>query len=424
MVGFDADRNARAGAIALNGHRFDFGAKELLDEAGEPVRLRPQCLAVLRCLADSPGRVVTREDLMRSVWPGMVVTDDSLVQCIGELRRALGDADHRLVRTERRRGYRLVPASAASPEPTPDGGTQEVRFATSYDGVSIAYACCGDGVPVVRERGMSHLGYDMDCPANGPILRAMASRHRLIRFDRRSQGLSDRRVKAYTLEEAVHDLLAVVDAEGVSRFVLWGLGAMPAIRFAARYPDRVERLILCGGSARGLAERRDGVWGNTGLSGDRMVEALWEDENSTIRSGGGPGGLCREYPTGTAAQARSHDRLKMLSCTGEAAVGAWHAAKYWNVVADLEHVRCPTLVLHSRRNRTLLLEEAELMAARIPDARLVILDTDNWLPLPQEPAFDEMVREIHAFIAQGELARALSAPAEPAASHSLGGGGR
>ena len=401
MAGFDSDRSARERVVALNGHRFDVDANELLDEAGEPVRLRPQCLAVLRCLAGSLGRVVFKEDLMRAVWPGMFVTDDSLVQCIGELRHALGDADHRVVRTEHRRGYRLVPAGAAGVESTPDGGkAQEIRFVTSYDGVTIAYARCGEGVPVVRAALMSHLGHDMDCLANGPILRSMAGRHLLIRYDRRSQGLSDRRVKTFTLEESVRDLLAVVDAEGLSRFVLWSWGQMSPIHFAARYPERVERLILCGCMARGVAERTDGVWGNTGPAGDRMVEALWEDESSTIRSGGGPEVLSREYPAGTPAQARSADRLKILSCTGEAAVAAWHAAKYWNVAADLEHVRCPTLVLNSRRNRTVLLEEAELIAARIPDARLVILDTDNWMPLPQEPAFDEMAAEMHAFIAE------------------------
>lgn len=405
MVGFDAHSNPRAGAIALNGHTFDFEANELLDEAGEPVSLRPQCLAVLRCLAGSLGRMVAKEELMRAVWPGVVVTDDSLVQCIGELRRALGDADHRVVRTEHRRGYRLVASSAAGHAAEHAGGAeQEVRFVASYDGVRIAYACCGEGAPVVRAApGVSHLGHDMDCLANGPILRAVASRHHLIRYDRRTQGLSDRRVKTFTMDDSVHDLLAVADAEGLSRFVLWGLGSMLPIRFAARYPDRVERLILCGCPARGVAERTDGVWGNTGPAGDRMVEALWEDEGSPVRSGGGPNGLCREYPTGTPAQVRSHDRLKMLSCTGEAALAIWNAAKNWNVVADLEHVRCPTLVLQSRRNRTVLLEEAELIAARIPDARLVVLDTDNWMPLPQEPAFDEMVREMNAFIAESAL---------------------
>jgi len=407
MAGSDAHPDQRAGAIVLNGYRFDTEANELLDEAGEPVSLRPQSLAVLRCLAGSLGRVVFKEDLMRAVWPGLVVTDDSLVQCIGELRRALGDADHRMVRTEHRRGYRLVASSAASIQEAPDGDAdQEVRFATSYDGVKVAYVCGGSGVPVVRAApGTSHLGYDMDCLTEGPILRAVQSRHRLVRYDRRSQGLSDRHVTSFTLEDSVRDLLAVVDTEGVSRFVLWSMGCGPtAIRFAAQYPDRVERLILCGCLARGVADRKDGVWGDTGPGGERLIEALWQDESSTIRSGGGPESLSRPYPTGTLEQVRSFDRLQMAACTGEAALAVWRAAKYWNVVGDLEKVRCPALVLHSRRNRAVLLEEAELMAARIPDARLVILDTDNWMPLPQEPAFDEMVREMNAFIAQSSLA--------------------
>ena len=424
MAAFEATRSARPAVIVLKGHRFDTEADELLDEAGEPVRIRPQCLGVLRCLAASAGRVVTKQDLMRAVWPGTVVTDDSLVQCISELRRALGDANHRVVRTELRRGYRLVPSSTAGGAPASGGFPQEVRFATSYDGVRIAYTCSGNGVPVVRDRSMSHLDYEMDCLAGGPIHREMANRYRLIRYDRRGQGLSDRHATISTIEQMLRDLIAVVDAEGLARFVLWSFGAgPPAIRFAARYPDRVERLILQGAQARGLAGRRDDVY-STIPAADVLLKELWEDESSMVRSGGGPISPSRQYPTGTLEQVRSYDRFRRVSCTAEGAMAWWRAAKYWNVAADLERVRCPTLVLHSQRNRTVLFEEAELIAARVPDNRFVALDTDNWMPLPQEPAFDVAVREIHAFIAQSRLVDTVAAPATPAADESFDAGSR
>lgn len=415
MVAIGDQGAASTGSVALNGHRFDLEANELLDQAGERIPLRPQCLAVLRCLVGSAGRVVDRADLMRAVWPGVVVTDDSLVQCIGELRRVLGDARHRVVRTEHRRGYRLMPSPGAGADLGTNGmPAQQVRFATSGDGVRIAYACLGDGVPVVRSGGFSHLGYDMDCLTEGPLLREMASRYRLLRFDGRGRGLSDRHVTSFSIEDTVRDLLAVVDAEGLSRFVLWANGAMSPIRFAALYPERVERLILSDTQARGLAHRRDDVWGNTDPTTDVLVETLWADENSTIRSGGGPHRLTRDYPTGTPEQQRSHDRLKMLASSGTVAVALWHAARYWSVSADLERIRCPTLVLHSQRNRKVLLEEAEFLASRIPDARLVLLDTDNCMPLPQEPAFDELLRQMEGFIAEGAPAWQAPAPGESA----------
>lgn len=94
--------------IALPGFEVDLAQMLLRDAAGAEVRLRPQAMAVLQFLARSAGRVVTKDELMQSVWAGSVVTDDSLVQCIKEIRLALHDGDHRIVRTSPKRGYWLV----------------------------------------------------------------------------------------------------------------------------------------------------------------------------------------------------------------------------------------------------------------------------------------------------------------------------
>lgn len=86
---------------------------------GERVDLRPQALEVLCHLASRPGRVITKTELLDAVWPGVVVTDDSLVQAIGDARRAIGDDAHHLIQTVPRRGYRFVPFVAAGPGPVP-----------------------------------------------------------------------------------------------------------------------------------------------------------------------------------------------------------------------------------------------------------------------------------------------------------------
>jgi DNA-binding winged helix-turn-helix (wHTH) protein len=95
--------------FARNGVVADFGSETLRDASGNAIPLRPRSFAVLRHLADNPGRLVTKDELMQAVWPGIAVTDDSLVQCIGEIRRAIGDDAHAVLRTVPRRGYRLVP---------------------------------------------------------------------------------------------------------------------------------------------------------------------------------------------------------------------------------------------------------------------------------------------------------------------------
>jgi adenylate cyclase len=95
----------------------------LLD--GREIALRPKTFAVLHCLAENSGRLVAKDELFAAVWPNLAITDDALVQSIGELRRALGDDGPRLIRTVPRRGYRLESAvSVVAPaEPSPTVGT-------------------------------------------------------------------------------------------------------------------------------------------------------------------------------------------------------------------------------------------------------------------------------------------------------------
>lgn len=113
--------------IALaGGYVLDTAAHALLDAEGRPVELRPQAFDVLCVLAEHRGELVTKETLFARVWPGLVVTDDSLVQAVGDIRRALGEAGHELVRTVPRRGYLLKAAAdgvqqqTPAPRPSPD----------------------------------------------------------------------------------------------------------------------------------------------------------------------------------------------------------------------------------------------------------------------------------------------------------------
>jgi TolB-like protein/DNA-binding winged helix-turn-helix (wHTH) protein/rhodanese-related sulfurtransferase/Flp pilus assembly protein TadD len=103
--------------LAINGVVADFGNESLRDADGNDIVLRPQVFAVLRYLSDRPNRLVSKDELMAAVWPGVAVTDDSLVQCIHEIRRAINDVQHSVLRTIPRRGYRLVLPEGTSVAP-------------------------------------------------------------------------------------------------------------------------------------------------------------------------------------------------------------------------------------------------------------------------------------------------------------------
>lgn len=95
------------GIVSLGAARVDLDAERVVGPGGRTAAVRPQSFAVLRLLIANAGRLVTKEELQEAVWPGVIVTDDSLVQCIGEIRKALGDDARTLVETIPRRGYRL-----------------------------------------------------------------------------------------------------------------------------------------------------------------------------------------------------------------------------------------------------------------------------------------------------------------------------
>lgn len=105
--------------VRLNGFSLDLDRAELLDAGGERVDLRAQSMAVLIELARHRGELVTKRALMQAVWPGIAVTDDSIVQCIVDIRRVLGDTQQRLLRTLPRRGYTLIKSDDETPAPSP-----------------------------------------------------------------------------------------------------------------------------------------------------------------------------------------------------------------------------------------------------------------------------------------------------------------
>jgi len=122
--------------VVAAGRVIDFGREALVDADGQVIELRPQAYQVLRHLALNIGRLVSKEELLEAVWPQVVVTDDSLVQAIGDARRALGDTKHQVLKTVPRRGYLLTAdASAAAAPEQPQRKRRWPRPAATVGGV-------------------------------------------------------------------------------------------------------------------------------------------------------------------------------------------------------------------------------------------------------------------------------------------------
>jgi TolB-like protein len=100
--------------VRLPLHIVDLAADDLKTAAGARVELRPRSFAVLRLLAENSGRLVTKDELIGKVWDDVAVTEDSLTQCIADIRKAIGDEDRRVLRTVPRKGYLLVPAQRST----------------------------------------------------------------------------------------------------------------------------------------------------------------------------------------------------------------------------------------------------------------------------------------------------------------------
>ena len=232
------------------------------------VRVEPQVFDVLAQLLSNHERCVTKEELFDAVWGGRFVGEAALTSRIKAVRRALGDdgESQRYIRTVRGRGYQFVGAlrahhdtdGEAESRPEPEVPRQHIAFCRAGDGIRLAYAVTGDGPPLVRAANwMTHLGYDVESPVWRHWVRDMSAHHTFIRYDERGCGLSDWDAEDFTFDDWVADLESVVDAVGLERFPLLGVsqGGAVAVAYAARHPEQVTRLVLCGAYARGRAVR-------------------------------------------------------------------------------------------------------------------------------------------------------------------------
>ena len=281
-------------------------------------------------------------------------------------------------------------------------GSQQIRFCTARDGVRLAYATIGKGPPLVRAaHWMTHLEFDLESPVWRPWLTELSRHNTLVFYDQRGCGLSDRDVADVSFDAWVGDLETVVTAAGLARFALLGASqsASVAIAYAANHRERVSRLVLYGGYARGRNKRGSG-------SPQQIEEG--ELQLKLIRLGwGGDDPAFREFfttqfmPDGSAEEHASFNQIQRLSVSPETAERIFRVTSEFDVVETARKVSVPTLVLHAREDRRAPFEEGRLMASLIPGARFVPLESRNHKLLGNEPAFSRFLAEIRAFLGAG-----------------------
>ena len=387
---------------AFEDYSLDTGRRELR-HGFELVALEPQVFDLLEYLIRNRERVITADDLIATVWNGRIVSTSTLNSRIAAVRRAVGDNgdEQRLILTLPRKGHRFVadvreqhdpgavdPATrsdvniAAADSPR----TQAVTFCRTKDGINLAIAAVGAGPVLVRTtHWLSHIEYDWQSPITAPFLHSLAGRSRLIRYDGRGVGLSDRNVPEISFATFQCDLESVVDSLRLERFALLGTsqGAAIAIAYAARHPRRVSKLILHGSYALGRNKR-----GATGDADEAkmmisMMRRGWGDEHSAFMRAFGTLFL----PKGTPEQIKAYADLQRMATSAENAVKIRLIHDETDILDILPKVKSPTLVFHSRHDNVVPFEQGRLVAASIPNAKFIPLESGNHVLLSDEPAF-------------------------------------
>jgi class 3 adenylate cyclase len=265
-----------------------------------------------------------------------------------------------------------------------------VQYATTADGVSIAFAVAGEGTPVIvaADPPCSHVQLEWEQPPNSLFNERLSARRMLVRFDSRGLGLSDREMEDLSLEGRVLDVEAVADRVEARRFVLCGVqnSAAVAITYAVRHAERVSHLILIDAIVRGAD-----FFVRTPQMG-AMVELLARDwEMFTENLGALAFGWGRD-------ETRRYGEFVRACVTRETLTKLYAAMATVDVMDLLPRVSAPTLLIHHSGITPSSAERAKVLASTIPHARLTFVE-GGWLD-----GWDDAMRAIDEFL--GDVAPA------------------
>jgi pimeloyl-ACP methyl ester carboxylesterase/DNA-binding CsgD family transcriptional regulator len=283
---------------------------------------------------------------------------------------------------------------------------QDIRFCTAPDDVRLAYAISGDGPPLVMSIPWLT---DLECRSQSlvwrPWLEAFSADHKLLSYDLRGCGLSNRNPAELSLEAWIHDFESVVDAADFKQFSILATcqHGPVAIEYAAKHPERVRKIVLYCTYARGRMKRPDRPFETektrvaasllrTGWAQDDALLQIWAHAFQ-------PGGSLEHW--------RSWCDFQRAATSAETATRMIETG--WNVDVSnaARKIKCPVLVLHSEGDQVVPIEEGRALVSLIPGSRFIEIDSENHMPLADEPAWPRVVSDIRNFLAE-------SAPARPA----------
>lgn len=423
--------------------KFRIDASErLVFDGGSAIQLPPKVFDTLLLLVENSGRALGKEEMMQIIWSDSFVEENNLAQNISVLRKTLGDGS--LIETVPKRGYRFIaPVKIIEDEPEEitfertraritisddagqistnyDVGTAdelsaiihqslqptapprqlpkakpETHYAQNGD-VNIAYQVIGEGdLDVVFVMGwISHLEYFWEEPHFAAFLNRLASFSRLILFDKRGTGLSDRVPinQLPTLEQRMEDVHAVMDAVGSERAALIGVseGGPMCSLFAATYPERTLALIMIGTYAKRIQEK-DYPWAPTIEQRERFFELMKRDWGKAV-------GIEERAPSLSADENFRNWWATYLRMG--ASPGAALALTKMNAEIDVRHVlpsiQVPSMVIHRAGDMCLKVEEGRFVASQIPGCKYVELPGIDHLPFVGNQS--EILDEIEEFL--------------------------
>lgn len=378
---------------------LDLAARELRVQ-GEPHAMEPKAFDLLAYLLNHRERVISHDELMDALWPGVIVTEAALARTVMKARKAVGDGGGRqtVIRTVPKRGYRFVaeldtPQADGTPADGEPANLSPVQF-TRSGGAHIGWRSLGHGSPAILfvPGFVSHLDNRYRISSLVRFEERLARERRLVIFDKRGMGVSERMNHAPTVENTVSDMVAVLDAAGVEKALLFGVseGGPATALFAATQPARTLGVIMYGTFAKGVRSK-DYHWARP-----RRVFDAWLEE--FIGAWGAPASL--EYFAPNVAQdpqARAEWAHYLRNAATPASIRqVLEALRDTDVRDVLPQIRAPTLILHRRGDRISRWQAGEDMAKRIPNASFRLLEgNDHWWFIGDS---DSILSEIETFL--------------------------